>query len=118
MPSGIEIRYDSSVIQLPSEMETGIFSLISSITPGVAEIALAEIEAASSQHQQKALMSGLVEAELALELLDEGLVQPLGAAIARGHRIGVVPRACRAARISPPPLEMRAVAEMSSPRAR
>ncbi len=33
-------------------------------------------------------MGGLVEAELVLELLDERGVEPLGAAIARGHRIG------------------------------
>src|SRR5215469_13285865 len=32
MPSGIEIRYVRSVIQMPSDIETGSFSLISWIT--------------------------------------------------------------------------------------
>src|SRR6185312_14536151 len=32
MPSGIEIRYVSSVIQIPSDIETGSFSLINWIT--------------------------------------------------------------------------------------
>ena len=32
IPSGIEMKYVMSVIQSPSEIETGIFSLMSSIT--------------------------------------------------------------------------------------
>src|SRR4029077_14903980 len=48
----------------------------------VAEIALAEIEAhIVPQHDEEALVSRFVEAELLLEALDEGGVEPLRAAI-------------------------------------
>ena len=48
----------------------------------VAEIALAEIEARIvPQHQEKALIGRLVEAELLFQALDEGGIEPLRAAI-------------------------------------
>src|SRR5580692_5850584 len=50
----------------------------------VAEIALAEIEARIvAEHDEKALISRLVEAELLFQALDEFRIEPLGAAIFR-----------------------------------
>ncbi len=70
------------MIHRPSEIDTGIFSRIRSITGDVAEIALAEIEAGIvPEHQAEALERRLVEAELLLELCDEFRVEPLRAAI-------------------------------------
>src|SRR5690606_12778377 len=47
-----------------------------------AEIALAEVEGqVVAEHDEETLMRGLVEAELALELLDESGRQTLGAAV-------------------------------------
>ena len=55
---------------------------------GVAEIALAEIEAGVvPQHQEEALVGRLVEAELLFQALDEFRVEALGAAIFGGRRI-------------------------------
>ncbi len=54
----------------------------------VAEIAAPEIEAGIvPQHQAEALIGRLVEAELLFQLLDEGGIQPLRAAIFRGRRV-------------------------------
>ena len=54
----------------------------------VAEIALAEIEAGViPQHQEKALMRRLVEAELLFQALDEFGIEPLRAAIFRGRGV-------------------------------
>ena len=68
-------------------METGSFSPISDEYRDVAEIALAEIEARIvPDHQQEALPSRLVEAELLLELGDEFRRQPLRAAVLGAER--------------------------------
>ena len=54
----------------------------------VAEIALAEIEAdVIPQHDAEALVGRLVEAELLFQLLDEFRIEPLRAAVFRGHRV-------------------------------
>src|SRR5262249_29851731 len=72
---------------------------------GVAKIAPAEIEPQIvPQHQEKALVGRLVEAELLLQALDEFRVEALGTAVFGGHRVdggaaaGLPPRAEIAAR--------------------
>ena len=63
---------------MPSEIETGSFSLISCQHAHVAEVALAEVEAqVVPEHEKKALVGGLVEAELLLQAFDEFGIEPL-----------------------------------------
>ena len=61
-----------SVIQSPSEIDTGSGSGNQPEHARVAEIALAEIKAEIIPHEhEEALIGGLVEAELLLEALDK-----------------------------------------------
>ena len=70
------------MIHSPIEIETGIFSRMSSHDRDVAEIAVAEIEARIvPQHQAEAFERRLVEAELLFQLGDEFGVEALRAAI-------------------------------------
>ena len=71
---------------MPSEIETGSFSLISSQHRHVAIIALAEIEGRIVAHQNpEPFQRRLVEAVLLFQLLDEFGIEALRAAIARSN---------------------------------
>ncbi len=70
---------------MPSEIETGSFSLMSSKHRNVAIIASAEIEGRIIAHQNpEPLQRRLIEAVLLFQLLDEFRIEALRAAIARG----------------------------------